>query len=63
MNVLLGDLVFVSIHTQRPGITGIQGVVTATGEVADKPDAFWIQIAGLTSTLYSDEVTIERVGN
>ena len=63
MNVLLGDLVFVSIHTQRHGITGIQGVVTALGEVANKPDAFWIQIAGLTSTLYSDEVTIEKVGN
>jgi hypothetical protein len=56
-------LVFVSIHTKRHGITGVQGVVTATGEVADKPDAFWIQIAGLSATLYSDEVTIEKVGN
>jgi hypothetical protein len=63
MTVLLGDLVFVSIHTKRHGITGIQGVVTATGEVADKPDAFWIQVAGLSATLYSDEVTIEKVGN
>ena len=63
MTVLLGDLVFVSIHTKRHGITGVQGVVTATGEIADKPDAFWIQIAGLSATLYSDEVTIEKVAN
>jgi hypothetical protein len=63
MTVLLGDLVFVSIHTKRHGITGVQGVVTATGEVADKPDAFWIQVAGLSATLYSDEVTIEKVGS
>jgi hypothetical protein len=63
MTVLLGDLVFVSIHTKRHGITGVQGVVTATGEVADKPDAFWIQVAGLSATLYSDEVTIEKVEN
>lgn len=63
MTVLLGDLVFISIHTKRHGITGIQGVVTATGEVADKPDAFWIQVAGLGSTIYSDEATIEKVGN
>lgn len=63
MTVLLGDLVFVSIHTKRHGITGVQGVVTATGEVSDKPDAYWIQIAGLSATLYSDEVTIEKAGN
>jgi hypothetical protein len=63
MSILLGDLVFVSIHTKRHGITGVQGVVTATGEIADKPDAFWIQVAGLSATLYSDEVTIEKVAN
>jgi hypothetical protein len=63
MTVLLGDLVFVSIHTKRHGITGVQGVVTATGEVADKPDAFWIQIAGLSATIYSDEAVIEKGSN
>jgi hypothetical protein len=63
MNILLGDLVFVSIHTKRHGITGVQGVVTATGEVADKPDAFWIQIAGLSATIYSDEAVIEKGAN
>ena len=60
MNILIGDLVIIGIPTKRHGITGVQGVVTATGEVSDKPDAFWIQIAGLSATLYSDEVTIEK---
>jgi hypothetical protein len=63
MSILLGDLVFVSIHTKRHGITGVQGVVTATGEIADKPDAFWIQIAGLSATIYSDEAVIEKGTN
>ena len=63
MNILLGDLVYVSIHTARYGITGVQGVVTAVGDVRDKPDVFWIQIAGLSATLYSDEVTIEKGSN
>jgi hypothetical protein len=60
MNITIGDLVFVSIETKRHGITGLHGVVTAVGEVADKPDAFWVQVAGLSATLYSDECTIEK---
>jgi hypothetical protein len=63
MNILLGDLVFVSIHTERYGITGVQGVVTAIGDVRDKPDVFWVQIAGLSATIYSDEAVIEKVAN
>ena len=63
MNILLGDLVFVSIHTERYGITGVQGIVTGLGDVRDKPDAYWIQIAGLSATIYSDEAVIEKVAN
>ena len=63
MNILLGDLVFVSIHTARYGITGLQGIVTAIGDVRDKPDVFWVQIAGLSATIYSDEAVIEKGSN
>lgn len=52
---LLEDLVFVSIKTSH-GLTGVQGVVTGVGLVADNPDAFWFEIAGLTCRFYSDEI-------
>lgn len=59
MNLLLGDLVFVSIHTLQ-GITGVQGEVTAIGIVSDKPDEFWFEVAGLSCRFYSDEVKVSK---
>jgi hypothetical protein len=56
---LLGDLVFVSAHTEH-GITGVQGTVTAVGYVSDKPDEFWFEVAGLTCRFYSDEVEVSK---
>jgi hypothetical protein len=55
MNILLGDLVFVSVSTEQHGITGVQGIVTAVGYIEDKPDEFWFEIAGLTCRLYTDD--------
>ena len=63
MDFLIGDLVFISIPTKRHGLTGVQGVVTAIGEVSDKPDGFWLQIAGMSTTFYSDEMIAEKVAN
>ena len=59
MALLLGDLVFVSVHTAH-GITGVQGAITAIGFVDDKPDEYWFEIAGLTCRLYSDEVSVSK---
>jgi hypothetical protein len=54
MNLLLNDQVQVSI-TSRFGWTLITGTVISLGEVLNKPDVFWFQIAGLTSTFYTDD--------
>lgn len=60
MNILLGDLVFVSVSTEQHGITGVQGIVTAVGYIDDKPDDLWFEIAGLTSRFYTDEVSVTK---
>lgn len=59
MELLLGDLVFVSVHTQH-GITGVQGAITAIGLLPDKPDEYWFELAGLTCRFYSDEVEVSK---
>jgi hypothetical protein len=62
MNLLIGDeveLIIDSIH----GTTTVRGVLTALGLHNTKPDVSWFQIAGLTSTFWSDEVTeVNKVG-
>ena len=54
MNLLLNDQVQVSIET-RFGLTLITGTVISLGEVLHKPDVYWFQLAGLTSTFYTDD--------
>jgi hypothetical protein len=60
MNILLGDLVFVSVSTEQHGITGVQGIVTAVGYITDKPDELWFEIAGLTTRFYTDEISVTK---
>jgi hypothetical protein len=63
MQLLLNDQVQVSIET-RFGLTLITGTIISLGEVLNKPDVYWFQIAGLTSTFYTDEagLTVKKVG-
>jgi hypothetical protein len=61
MNLTLNDQVQVSIET-RFGLTLITGTIISLGEVLSKPDVYWFQIAGLTSTFYTDEeLTVKKV--
>ena len=63
MNLLLNDQVQVSIET-RFGFTLITGTVISLGEVLHKPDVYWFQLAGLTSTFYTDDagLSVKKVG-
>jgi hypothetical protein len=62
MQLTLNDQVQVSIET-RFGLTLITGTIISLGEVLSKPDVYWFQIAGLTSTFYTDEeLTVKKVG-
>jgi hypothetical protein len=63
MNLLLNDQVQVSIDT-RFGLTLITGTIISLGEVLTKPDVYWFQLAGLTSTFYTDDdgLTVKKVG-
>jgi hypothetical protein len=62
MNLTLNDQVQVSIES-RFGLTLITGTIISLGEVLNKPDVYWFQVAGLTSTFYTDEVglTVKKV--
>jgi len=63
MELLLNDQVQVSIES-RFGLTLITGTIISLGEVLDKPDVYWFQLAGLSSTFYSDDegLTVKKVG-
>jgi hypothetical protein len=56
--VKLGRHVFIAIESDRYAETFIFGSVVAIGTVKDNPDAFWVEIEGLTSRFYSDKVRI-----
>lgn len=61
MELLIGDQVQVSITT-RFGLTLVTGTIIGVGEVMHKPDTRWFQLAGLSSTFYTDdELTVKRV--
>ena len=63
MDLLLNDLVHVAIET-RFGVTLITGTVISLGEVLHKPDVYWFQLAGLTSTFYTDDegLSVKKAG-
>lgn len=56
--VKLGKHVFIAIESDRYAETYVFGSVVAMGLVKDNPDAFWVEIEGLTSRFYSDKVRI-----
>ena len=61
MNLLLNDQVQVTIET-RFGLALITGHIISLGEVLSKPDVYWFQLAGLSSTFYTDEdLTVKKV--
>lgn len=53
----LGEQVQVKIESELYGLTLITGIVVGFGYIKNKPDGYWFQIAGLTCTFYSDEIT------
>jgi len=61
MELLIGDQVQVSITTDY-GLTLITGEVTMVG--IWRPDVYKFEIAGLSSTFYSDDagLTVKKVG-
>lgn len=63
MELQLNDQVQVSIET-RFGLTLITGTVISLGEVLSKPDVYWFQLAGLSSTFYTDDdgLSVKKVG-
>ncbi len=56
--VRLGEQVFIAIESGQHPETWVFGIVVAVGFVADNPDAFWVEVEGLTSRFYSDRVRI-----
>jgi len=56
--VKLGKQVFIAIESDRYAETFVFGSVVAIGLVKDNPDAFWVEIEGLTTRFYSDKVRI-----
>jgi hypothetical protein len=61
MQLTLNDQVQVSIES-RFGLTLITGTIISLGEVLNKHDVYWFQIAGLSSTFYTDEeLTVKKV--
>jgi hypothetical protein len=56
--VKLGKQVLIAIKNELHSETLIFGSVNAIGYVKDNPDAFWVEIEGLTSRFYSDKVRI-----
>ena len=56
--VKLGEQVFIAIESKQHPETWVFGIVVAVGLVADNPDAFWVEIEGLTSRFYSDRARI-----
>lgn len=57
MDLKLGEQVQVKIESDLHGLTLVTGVVVGFGYIKGKPDGFWFQIAGLSNTFYSDEIT------
>lgn len=55
--ILLGNQVQVKIESDSYGLTLITGIVVGIGYVKNKPDDYWFQVAGLSTTFYSDEIT------
>lgn len=58
----LGQSLTVSIVSPEYGLTLITGTCVGKGFVNSRPDVFWFQIAGLTSTFYSDECEVKVNG-
>jgi hypothetical protein len=56
----LDDQVFIAIESDRHPETWVFGDVVAVGLVADNPDAYWVEIEGLTARFYSDKVRIKQ---
>jgi hypothetical protein len=63
LELQLNDQVQISIET-RFGLTLITGTIISLGEVLNKPDVYWFQISGLTSSFYTDDagLTVKKVG-
>ncbi len=56
--VKLGEQVFVAIESDQHVETWVFGIVVGLGYVRDNPDAYWVELEGLTSRFYSDKVRI-----
>jgi hypothetical protein len=54
----LGKQVFISIKSEQHLETWVFGIVVGSGYVADNPDAYWVEVEGLSTRFYSDRVKI-----
>ncbi len=62
MNLLVNDAVEVIIKSVH-GTTVVTGNITQVGLHNTREDVFYFQIAGLTSTFWSDEISeVRKVG-
>lgn len=59
MDLLLNDLVVVTILTEDFQVTTAQGRITALGIVA--PDILWFEVAGMTNRFYTDACEVEKI--
>lgn len=55
----IGNLVTIKVTTLTNDMTVVTGPISSIGLIPNKPDAYWIQLAGLTSFFYSDEKGVE----
>ena len=54
----IGNLVTIKITTNGV-LCCITGSVESVGLIPKKPDAWWIQLVGLSAWFYSDDVNVE----
>lgn len=54
----LGKQVFIAVESEQYPETWIFGIVVATGYAKDNPDAYWVEVEGVTTRFYSDKVRI-----
>jgi len=62
MNLLIDDIVHLTAPEELNHSTEVIGTVTGIGRLAHKPDVFWVQLEGLTTTFYLDEWVAEKIG-
>lgn len=58
----LGDQLTISVLSPEYGLTLVTGICVGKGYVKNRPDIYWFQVAGLSTTFYTDECEVKVNG-